>query len=130
MFFSFQQFKYLSNELEQFYSSSSSSSEKVFFQVQVRVRQNDRVQVRVRSPDADHPLSPYFRFHPISTITGAKCMKLLAHSFWFTNHNVFFFYVTNVDGTCAQFPFARVGSHAVFDHANAKYRTKNLFTQP
>ena len=49
MFFSFQQFKYLSNELEleQFYSSSSSSSslEKIFFrvQVQVRVRQNDRV---------------------------------------------------------------------------------------
>ena len=49
MFFSFQQFKYFSNELEleQFYSSSSSSSssEKTFFrvQVQVRVRQNDRV---------------------------------------------------------------------------------------
>ena len=41
MFFSVQQFKYLSNELklEQFYSSSS--SEKIFFQV--RVRQNDRV---------------------------------------------------------------------------------------
>ena len=27
----FQQFKYLSNDLEQFYSSSSSSSEKIFF---------------------------------------------------------------------------------------------------
>ena len=40
MFFSFQQFKYLSNELEleQFYSSSSSSSEKIFFRVQVQVR--------------------------------------------------------------------------------------------
>ena len=30
-------------ELEQFYSSSRSSSEKLFFRVQVRVRQNNRV---------------------------------------------------------------------------------------
>ena len=48
--------KFLFDELEQFYSSSSSSSEKLFFRVQVRVRQNNRVfrvrvqvQVRVRS---------------------------------------------------------------------------------
>ena len=42
-FISFQQFQNLSNELEQFYSSSSSSSEKIFFWVQVWVQQNDRV---------------------------------------------------------------------------------------
>ena len=55
MFF-FQQFKYLSNELEQFYSSSSSSlsSEKVFFRVQFKFEFGKmieffRVQVRVRS---------------------------------------------------------------------------------
>ena len=35
--------KFLFGELEQFYSSSSSSSEKLFFRVQVRVRQNNRV---------------------------------------------------------------------------------------
>ena len=35
--------KFLFNELEQFYSSSSSNSEKLFFRVQVRVRQNNRV---------------------------------------------------------------------------------------
>ena len=43
----FQQFKRRSNELEQFYSSSSSSSEKNFFRVQVR--QNDRVLSSSRS---------------------------------------------------------------------------------
>ena len=45
--------KFLFSELEheQFYSSSSSSSEKLFF----RVRQNNRVfRVRVRSPDTDY----------------------------------------------------------------------------
>ena len=41
IFHFFSQFKYLSNELEQFYSSSSLSSEKTFFRVQNRVRQND-----------------------------------------------------------------------------------------
>ena len=59
MFFSFQQFKYLSNELEQFYSSSSSSSssEKKFFrvQVQVRVRQTDRVFSRSSSSSSSQP---------------------------------------------------------------------------
>ena len=37
--------KFLFNELEQFHSSSSSSlsSEKLFFRVQVQVRQNNRV---------------------------------------------------------------------------------------
>ena len=41
--------KFLCSELEQFYSSSSSSSEKSFFHVQVRVLQNSRVFSSSRS---------------------------------------------------------------------------------
>ena len=57
MFFSFQQFKHLSNELEleQFYSSSSSSSKKIFFRVQVRVRQNDRILSSPSSSSSSQP---------------------------------------------------------------------------